>query len=46
MQISTDNKGLKIELFDGEALDKVYTAKIPEDSEIEIRKVKKTKVFA
>ncbi len=46
MQISTDPKGLKVELFDGEALDKTYTAKVPEDSEVEIRKVKKTKVFA
>ena len=46
IELTKSHDGLNVELFDGEVHDKSYFAPTPKDSEIEIRKVKKYKIFA
>lgn len=45
IQLSVAEKGINVELFDGDIHDKTYIATTPEGSDIEIRRSKKTKIF-
>lgn len=46
IQLSTAKEGICVELYDGEVHDRTYIATTPEGSDIEIRRTKKTKIFA
>ncbi len=45
IKISAVNEGLDVEIYDGETLDSKYTVVLPEDSSVEIMRVRKTKIF-
>ena len=45
IQLSVAEKGINVELFDGDIHDRTYIATTPEGSDIEIRRSKKTKIF-
>lgn len=46
IEVSKEYNGLNVEMFDGDVHDKTYLAETPKDSDIEVRKVKKYKIFA
>jgi len=46
IEVNKEFNSLQIQMFDGEVHDKTYYADTPRDSEIEVRKVKKYKIFA
>lgn len=45
IKLGSSKKGIEVEIYDGDILDSKYTVELPEGSNVQIRKSKKTKIF-
>lgn len=45
IKLSSSKKGIEVEIYDGDVLDSKYTVELPDGSNVQIKKAKKTKIF-
>ena len=45
IKLSASNDGIKTTIYDGDNIESEYIVKLPEGSDVQIRKTKKTKIF-